>query len=121
MCSLFTKDADIIIAGFDVTDPGSLDDCDDWIRVARQSSPSCRVVVAVGNKIDLVSERRISEEDARNHFDAMDPPLPYFESSAKTGEGVNELFDTVVRLWLGKPSRENDNECDAEARNCIIC
>ena len=72
------------------------------------------MIVAVGNKIDLVDERKISTEEAREHFRSMDPPIPYFEISAKTGKGVNKLFESAVALWLGIPLSSlpsvNDNE-----------
>lgn len=115
---------DIIIAGFDVTNP-SLDDCDDWINVARKANPSCPVMVAVGNKIDLVDKRQTSTEQARDHFAAMNPPMPYFETSALTGAGVNELFENAVRLYLKPFVHLNDNPEEPEHQDkrdkCIIC
>ena len=53
--------------------------------------------------IDHTESRVVSTEEARSHFAAMNPPVPYFETSALTGKGVNELFEAV----LGMLSREN--------------
>ena len=95
------------------------------------------MVVAVGNKIDLVNERQVSYDEARDYFSKIEPAIPYFETSALTGEGVNELFDKSLRLMIQtqegilKGINENDSETkeDSEAKQekddkrkkCIIC
>ena len=108
-----------------------MDGCDRWIEELRKTGdPDC-VVVAVGNKIDLYDQRDISTEGAREHVESMEPPVPYFETSAKTGEGVNELFDSVVRLVIERKAESmnnnnNNNENSDEGEDekddkCIIC
>lgn len=117
--------------GFDVTDRSSLETCDRWIEELRKTGePDC-VVVAVGNKIDLKEYRQISTEEAREHFERMEPPVPYFETSAKTGEGVDELFDSVVQMIVERHTEfmnnDNENTDEDEGRTkqkddkCIIC
>ena len=131
--SFINQGAQAIIVGFDVTSWGSMQKCDDWIsKIKRQEGLDC-VVVAVGNKIDLVDKRKVSTKGARAHFEEMDPPIPYFETSAKTGEGVNELFESVARMVL---SRLNENtekeeqkprfavrieEAEEEGGKCVVC
>ena len=114
-----------------MTDRSSLETCDRWIEELRKTAePDC-VVVAVGNKIDLREYRQISTEEAREHFERMEPPVPYFETSAKTGEGVDELFDSVVQMIVERHTElmNNDNENTDEDGGrtkqkddkCIIC
>ena len=89
-------------------------------------------MVAVGNKIDLSDKREISTEEARAHFE--EKGVPYFETSAKTGEGVNELFDAVGRtliqqnaLTVNKVTNKNQIVKDAAENQtpqdgkCVIC
>ena len=106
--SLYYKGSNICFAGFDVTSRGSFSSCDDWIMDVRQSQPEC-MVFAVGNKIDLVDRRQVTTEEARKHFSAMIPPVPYFEISAKQNIGINEMFESAVGTWLFR-SEKNDNE-----------
>ena len=122
---MWTRDAQAAIVGFDVTERHSLEVCDRWIEEMHAKYPEC-VVVAVGNKIDLLDRREVSTEEARAHFETMNPPVPYFETSAKTGEGVNELFDAVTRMIIGR-NNENKEDPDVDedqtSQNgqCIIC
>ena len=114
--------------GFDVTNRDSLEVCDRWIKELRERSPDS-MIVAVGNKIDLVDLRDVGTDEARDHFETMNPSVPYFETSAKTGEGVNELFEAVTRMIIeeksaGMNNNENVDEGDkrtAGGEKCIIC
>lgn len=54
----------------------------------------------IGNKSDLVEERRVSREEAE--LKAADNKCFYHECSARTGEGINEAFEHVVEECLKK-------------------
>ena len=119
LAPMYYRTAQVAIVGFDVTSRGTLDVCDSWIQEVRANNQDC-VVVAVGNKIDLTDSRFICTEDARAHFETMN--VPYFETSAKTGDGVNELFDSVMRMIIERNALSiNNNENVDEDKKCIIC
>ena len=78
---------------YDVTSIASLGNLIRWRDEVRQKLPGQPFVV-VGNKVDL--ERAVSldlGQRAAAYFDA-----PYVETSALTGEGVGELFETLAGL-----------------------
>lgn len=131
LAPMYIRGAGAVILGFDVTHRDTMDGCDRWVEELHKiGDPDC-VVVAVGNKIDLYGQRDISTEEAREHFESMEPPVPYFETSAKTGEGVNELFDSVVRLVIERKAESmnnnnnnnenSDEDEDEKDDKCIIC
>ena len=44
---------------------------------------------------------KLKKEEAVKFFEEQGIPSDhYFETSAKTGEGINELFYTAVKFWL---------------------
>lgn len=55
----------------------------------RQADPSI-VIMLVGNKTDMESQRKTSREMGEQY--AKEEGLLFAEASAKTGEGVEELF-----------------------------
>ena len=58
-------------------------------ELQRQADPSI-VIILVGNKLDLDSSRNTPQEVAERF--AMEEGLLYAEASAKSGDGVQDLF-----------------------------
>ncbi|KAJ6252563.1 ras-like protein [Anaeramoeba flamelloides] len=56
-------------------------------------SPPC---ILVGNKCDLVDDRRVSLEEAENF--AKKYNISYFETSANTGKSVKPCFEKMLKL-----------------------
>jgi small GTP-binding protein len=96
----FYRGAKAIALVYDLTEPGSMETLPRWHAEVAQICPTARFVV-VGNKNDL--ERKTSREQVEAWASSMD--LPYFETSALTGEGVNGLFTTLTRLAMTKKSK----------------
>ena len=95
--------ADAVILGFDVTSRHSFDRAFDLLEMLNNYCDSHGkerpIIVAVGNKIDLVNSREVNTEEARRRFGNMNPPLHYIETSAKTGENVKDVFEYVAKQW----------------------
>ena len=77
-----------ILVVYDITDPNSATNMDEWINCLVEESPDVQVIV-VGNKTDS-SNRRVNSENilqyaAANQYEAV-------ECSAKSGENVSEVF-----------------------------
>lgn len=73
------------------------------------------VLAVVGNKGDRSEDRVVSEEEGQKMAEKLGVHL-FFESSAKTGMNVDELFTAVAREALSKvanqvkaPSVEQDS------------
>ncbi len=85
-----------IILVFDFTAKFTFDAINVWLEDIREYCTDDDLIIAlVGNKIDLIDEREVSSEHARAVADQHN--LLYYETSAKTGQNVQFLFDSLVR------------------------
>lgn len=71
----------------------SLDKARTWIReLQRQADPGI-VIALCGNKADLAARRQVTQEEAKKYAD--EEGLMWAETSAKSGEGVAEIFKAI--------------------------
>nr|MDO8082434.1 GTP-binding protein [Candidatus Freyarchaeota archaeon] len=91
-------DADLAILVFDLTNPESFKNLEKWRWEIYNSFGSLQLMVVIGNKSDL--ERKISSEDCLKYAQGIN--APYFETSAKLGTNIDEVFKSVAELLLKK-------------------
>ena len=61
-------------------------------------------LVLFGNKADLIEKRQVSSEEAKKY--AEDNKLVYFETSAKTNQGINEGFAYIANQAYKKAEQK---------------
>ena len=101
----YFRNAEGVLLVYDVTKTESFDNLRDWISSIKKNMETKNIflpLIIVGNKVDMEDSREISKEDAENF--AKENNYKYFETSAKTGEGVEDIF-----IYLTKKLFENKN------------
>jgi small GTP-binding protein len=78
---------------YDVTNAESVMNLEKWRREIIEVAPAQRFVI-IGNKIDL--DRVVPPETPSTY--AAKLKSPYLETSARTGEGVEAMFNSIARL-----------------------
>lgn len=86
---------------FDLTRPHTLQDIDEWLSIFRQEhSRNIKApIILVGGKADLADSKLISEKLAKEYVKSFNL-FHYFESSAKTGENVEIIFETLLNAIM---------------------
>lgn len=84
---------------FDLTNYASFEHLLKWIEEVRKNINIEIPLLLVGNKSDLTDQRAVSIEEV-NDF-AKDFNLRYIETSAKTGESVDDCFYVLTCLMAG--------------------
>ena len=106
----YYKGARGIILIYDVTNVKSYENIKKWINEIKEEISEKVSIVLVANKIDNTAERKISKEQGEKL--ANDYEVAFFETSAKTGEGVNESV-----LYLVQKIVETDPEVKKRGKN----
>ena len=96
----FYKDAYIIILVYDITKKATFQEIKDvWYPNVKQNGEKYSVLAVVGNKSDLYEEEQVTENEAKEY--AKEINALFMLVSAKNGDNVNNLFDDVLRKYLG--------------------
>lgn len=94
--SNYYKNSNGIILVYDITSKKSYDKINYWIQEIKDNSwYNINTFILIGNKSDLESEREVSFDEGKALADKYG--ITFLEGSAKTGENVNELFETLVQ------------------------
>jgi len=102
----YYKGASGIILIFDVTNIKSYENIQKWINEIKEEISEQVSIVLIGNKIDNINERKITKEQGDKL--ASEIGVKFFETSAKTGEGVNEsVFFLVKKIFDNDPEVKN--------------
>ena len=83
---------------YDVTRPDTLFNLKNWLSELDSVAGGDVKKLMVGNKIDLVEDRKVSLEDGKKVADELG--LSYLETSAKTGDNVNRAFGSLAFLLV---------------------
>lgn len=115
---MYFRDAEAVILVVDVTRDTCEDEAMLWLEKVKQSAPSTALVFLTLNKVDMEGERVYTLESAENFCrSASSFRMHAAEVSAKTGDGVHDLFDTIGRACLNKNS--SDKPGDSKSKETV--
>ena len=100
------KAAQGVVIVFDVTNKVSFENIGNWLQEIKDNLSNPNLVL-FGNKADL-PDRQVTEGEARKYAKKMN--LEYFETSAKTKQGINEGFSYLVNDIYDKASGKDDEK-----------
>ncbi|XP_020646316.1 ras-related protein Rab-24 [Pogona vitticeps] len=101
MSRIYYRGAKAAIVCYDLTDSSSFQRAKFWVNELQNFEENCRIYLC-GTKSDLLDEdrrrREIDFHDAQDYADEIRADL--FETSSKTGQNVDELFQKVAEDYV---------------------
>ena len=112
----FFRNAEGVVIAYDVTNSESFDNLKFWISSIKTNLFEKNIfipIIIIGNKIDLEDMREISKDVASTF--AKENKFKYFETSAKTGEGVDEAFRDLVNQVLANLDKNEEGTIERKS------
>ncbi|KAH9261625.1 hypothetical protein BASA81_000281 [Batrachochytrium salamandrivorans] len=106
LAPMYYRNSRAAVVAYDLTSQNSFDKVGYWIQELRATGMRIAICL-VGSKLDLADNEengRAVEREVAQQF-AQENDVGFFETSAKTGENVNEVFQ-----WLDEAVRKADIE-----------
>ena len=96
MTNLYYRDAQVAILTYDVTNEASLESLDYWLKELNDKVDQDNMLLCLaGNKNDVdPSEKKVPTTKGKEYAETHN--MVFFETSAKTGSGVKELFQAIA-------------------------
>jgi len=99
MSRIYYRSAKAAIVCFDLSDPSSFDKVRFWIDELLQNEESCDIYIA-GTKLDAIGSIVHLPEEVREYATKIGAKI--FQTSAKTGAGIDELFHDIAQSFVKK-------------------
>lgn len=93
IAKIYYQKADVALLIYDVTDAGSFATLQNWNAQVLKNAPNEVIRVVVGNKIDLITEEKVTTEEVGNF--AKNEGALFMLTSAKEATGIQSLFEKV--------------------------
>ncbi|KAJ3433925.1 ras-related protein rab-5c [Anaeramoeba flamelloides] len=108
MAPMYYRSASGAIIVYDITDSESFITAKKWVKELQQMGPIDVKMAIVGNKVDLSNDRQVSIEEVKEYAESSG--ALFFETSAKTGKNVYELFRQLLTHLPKTNSKKNLDE-----------
>ena len=103
---MYYRNANAAILVFDLSQYRTFKEIKSWVQELHRNVQDPLILTLVGNKLDLLSTRAVSREEASLFANSMG--ATYFETSAETDEGLEQVF---VSTALGLVRLANEGKC----------
>ena len=96
MTNLYYQDAQVAILTYDVTNEESLESLNYWLEQLNNKVEVDNMILCLaGNKIDVEASKKVISTSKGKAF-AEENNMIFYETSAKTGTGIKELFQAIA-------------------------
>ena len=104
----YYRQANGAVIAYDITDSSSFNRVKAWVKELQSQADKDIQIVLAGNKCDRESDRQINHAEATEYANSIGAAI--FNTSAKSGKGVQELYTEIAsRVWNAHQRNAKNN------------
>lgn len=96
---MYFERTNFVLIVFSLTEESSFQHCSEWVKLAEDKAAPGTKLILVGNKNDLVDQRKITTEELLEYGESIGAILA-IETSAKTGVGLDALVHEMAKSMV---------------------
>ena len=113
LAPMYFQGSQVALLVFSVDSLSSFDEIDIWYEEIKSALTEMPVMYLIGNKSDLEDKRVVSFEEGQRKSDML--KAIYFETSAKLGHNIEELFLSIAESVLAMKREEESSKVSLSA------
>lgn len=120
LAPMYYRNANAALCVYDITSRSSFNKAQDWIKELKKQAPEGIVICLVGNKTDLAENREVEEREVAEYAEQLnqeDNKIITSECSAKSGDGVLDIFNKAARALPVEDTINGSNNRNRHAGN----
>ena len=100
LAPIYYRKTNVVFLVYSINDRNSFNVIDFWTKSLADNSANPTLKFLIANKTDITEGDRISTKEGMEKANSID--AQYYEVSAKTGNGINDLLNTVAQMYVEK-------------------
>lgn len=117
MAPLYYRNANAAIVAYDITSSSSFCALQQWVIELTRNVEGPIALILVGNKCDLAEQRAVEKADAQRY--ARGVGGHFFECSALSNEGIDEIFSHLALLIAEAEEKAAANKLQQGDNRCL--
>ncbi|EKE40348.1 Ras-likeGTP-binding protein YPT1, putative [Entamoeba nuttalli P19] len=117
MSRSYYEGCNAVIVVFDISDRTTYESVKGWLKDVGYYAPKDIIKYLVGNKTDLAANRIVSSQEAQDL--AKREGFEFIETSAKSNNNVDVLFQDLIKKLLSEPPRLTNKHVSEEEEETL--
>mmetsp|Transcript_8924 Transcript_8924/g.11833 ORF Transcript_8924/g.11833 Transcript_8924/m.11833 type:complete len:209 (+) Transcript_8924:136-762(+) len=114
LAPIYYRDTDGALLVYDVTDEESFAKAQKWVKELRRVVGDGVVIALAGNKIDMQSQRQVTDEQALSYAESVQ--ATHHLTSAKKNIGLGEAFEDLAKRMAKRRKKESRDHVDSRGQ-----